>query len=215
MQFEQLLYYSCYVIAILICRGLGPIFFVPMIADLGFDLLLSYNALSGWDIRILIMAYGMLWFLWVMVISKTLNRGLIVLLLLVDFTSIFRGVLPQLTAVGAGQMFWNSTATRILEVWMLSAAILVAAVIFRSTVAARFHGEFVDVLTNPRKRFLIPIGLHSAWIVASTYIRDFLPAVIYNHRYQIAAWILVGGWIALELPYYISYWRTKKRYAQS
>ncbi len=215
MHLDQFLYYGCYVIAILICRGLGPIFFLPMIADFGFDLLLANHALSGWDIRILIMAYGMLWFLWVMVISRTLNRSLIVLLLLVDFTSIFRGVLPQLTAVGVGQMFWNSTATRIIEVWMLSAAILVAAVILRSTIAARFNGEFVDVFTNPRKRFLVPIGLHSAWMVLPTYIKDFLPAMVYNHRYQIAGWILVAGWIVLELPYYVKYRRMRRRYAQT
>ena len=213
MDLNFAIYCSMYVAAILICRGLGPIFFFPMIADLGFDLLLKSGGLSHWDIRYVIMAYGLLWFLWALVISRTLNRGVILLLLIVDFSSIFQGLLPHLTAVGAGTMFWHATATNIIEIWMLSTAVVIGAVLFKSTIVAKFRNEFVDVLTNPRKRFLIPMGLHSLWWVLPNYLYDVMPSYLLSHRYIIGSYILLGGWLALELPFYIKYRRLKKEYA--
>ena len=138
---------------------------------------------------------------------------MIVTLAAVEMGSIFHGTLPELTAVGSGSAFWNMTSTSIIEIWMLSSLVVIVTVLVRSTVIARLRGDFIDILTNPRKRFLIPMGLHVMIFALPDMLPDAmkanLPVWFMAKHYYIAAWVLLLGWIALELPFYLMYKRLR------
>ena len=212
MEIATILYYAGFVTAIFVCRGLGPIFYIPMTLDLIFNIVLQSGGLQGWDVRLVVLTSGILWFIWVMALAGTLNKGLIVLLILVDLAALLKGVEPQLAAVGSGDPFWHLTSTKIIEVWMLSVLVVVLFMVVKSTLVARLNGEFVDLLSNPRKRFLIPIGLHAAVWVIAPYLESVVPAWLFARRYDIAAQVLVWGWVAIELPFFIMYRRLKRQY---
>ena len=204
-------YYFLYVVVISLFWGMGRLYYIPIILDAAFNICLEAGGLSGWDIRIVILVYGLAFFTWVLVLAGAMNKSLIVLLLVIDFTSIFQSLRPQLVAIGEGTQFWTMTSTTILMTWMISVLLVVLSVVFRSTIVAKFRGEFVDLLTNPRKRFLLPIGLHSAIITIPPFFKSYIPTVVYDRRFDLAAWSLLLGWIALELPHFIMYQRLKRR----
>ncbi len=209
---NSLVYYAGFVLAIYLCRSLGAIFFIPMLLDMAFNLALNFHLLEGWDIRLLMVGYGFAVFLWVLALSGAFNKTTFVAVLLLDLTLIYTEILPSMQAAGTGQDFWFKTSTGIVEVWLLSTFVVVSSIVIRSTLIAKIRGKFVDLLTNPKKRFLLPIGAWAGIILLSGQLRDYLPPWIVRHRFDIAAQILVWGWVALELPFFIMYHRVKRRY---
>jgi hypothetical protein len=202
-----LLYYGGFILAIALCRSLGPIFYVPQIANLVFNLSLQTGFLSGWDIRLLMAFYGFAMFVWVMVMAGNFRKSTFMALLLLDLGVAFQGMWVPMRAEGSGQSFWNVASTSILDVWMVSISVVVGSVFFESSVMAHWRGKFADWMTNPKKRFLIPIGAWAGILVAAKYGKPLLPEWFVGLQYIIAALVLVWGWVALELPFYIKYKR--------
>ena len=214
MDTSLLVYYVGFALAIFLCRGLGTIFYVPMLIDMSFNLALNFGLLAGWDIRLLMVAFGFGIFLWVLALSGAFTKTTFIAVLLLDLTLVFTKILPDLQAAGTGRDFWNVTSTGIVDVWTLSTFVVVMSMVLRSTVVAKIRGKFVDILTNPKKRFLIPLGAWSGIIVLGGQLATFLPPWLSDHRFDIAAHVMVWGWVALELPYFITYQRLKKRYVE-
>lgn len=211
MPTEYIPYYIAYIVAVFLARSLGPLFYIPMILDMLFNLALNLDLLSGWDIRLLIVGYGLALFIWVIALLGTLSRSLFVSLLVLDLYLVVVGIMPSLQAAGTGQEFWNTTSTTIFLVWQISITGIVLSMVIKSTVIAKLKGKYVDILTNPKKRFSLPIGAWAAFLVICHYFESWLPDVIVEKQYDIAGHLWVLGWIALELPFYLMYRRMKKR----
>jgi hypothetical protein len=88
---------------------------------------------------------------------------------------------------------------------------IVALVIGRTVIAAKEKRGINDLIVNPRKRFLIPMGVW-AFFIASTWtwfpgIGEWLEA----NKFHLGAASLVWGWAALEIKFYLQarYWRRK------
>ena len=206
-------YYVAFIAAIFLARGLGPLFFVPLILDFAFELCLDFNVFSRWDIRLLVVAYEFGLFIWVLALAGNLRKSTFVVMLILDLAVLLNGVLPNLQATGTGQDFWNNTSTGILDVWQTSIAVIIVSMAVRSTVVARMKGEFVDILTNPKKRFLLPMGAWALLQEIPKYLRPIVPAWLFDYRFEISANVLVWGWVALELPFYLMYRRVKRQYS--
>jgi hypothetical protein len=210
--FELLTYYSAYGLAVYLVYDLGKIFWIPLLLDLLFDLSLSLGLLSGFDSRPLALTYEFLFFVWVLVLGGKLTNATFVAALLVDLGVIFNGIWQPIQMAGTGPEFWNTMSTTIMNVWMASTFVVVLSVVVQSTVIAKLRGRYVDILTNPKKRFLLPIGAHTALWLLPTYGKGYLPDFFIENGYRIAAYTLVWGWVAVEFPFYLMYRRMRKRY---
>lgn len=196
-------YYAGYTLALYLCWSLGRIFRIPMLLNLGFNLSLNAGLLAGWDIRLLIVAHGFGFFAWVLGLSQTLTKSTFLLVLLLDVGIIFHRLVPDLQVVDTGPVFWNAVSTHIIDIWSVSVLGVIIAMVVRSTLGASWHGRHIDVLTNPKKRFQLPIGLWAGAIVLIPLFAPWLPASIVAMRHNIAANLLVWGWVATELPFYL------------
>ncbi len=203
--------YAGYLIALLLCRGLGWIFFVPMLLNLVFDLCLRFGLLAGWDIRWTMVSYGLLFFLWVLTLSGFPNKTVFIVVMLADLGSVFHGLAPEMSAVGTGSSFWDTTSTSIVHVWLTSIFVVSVSVIFRGTVLSMIERGYADLLVVPKQRFLIPIALWSGMIMIPFYLHGVVPEWLYEHRFALAVQLLVWGWVAFELPFYIMYKRMHER----
>ena len=196
-------YYVGFVCAILLCRGLGNLFFVPMLLDLGFDVCLYLNAFKGWDVRWLIVVYGFGVLVWVLALSGAPSRPVFLVLLLADIGTVLYGLAQPMTLIGSGQPFWNAVSSSVSNVWLMSVLVVIGSLALKSSLIAKLRGRRVDLLTNPKKRFLLPIGVWAAIIVLPSYFQDYVSDAFLAFRYKTAALALVWGWVALELPFYI------------
>jgi hypothetical protein len=207
------LYLVAFLAAIFLARGLGPLFFIPLLLDFGFELCLFFDVLSGWDIRLVVAVFEFLWFVWVLALAGNLRKSTFVVMLVLDMAVMMKGILPSIQATGIGQNFWNDTSMAIIDVWQTSILVVIGSMVVRSTIVAKIKGEYVDILTNPKKRFLLPIGMWSFMLEMPNYLRPIIPDYLYDNRFPISANFLIYGWVALELPFYIMYKRLKKRYS--
>ena len=197
-------YYLGYVLALLLYRGLGRLFFVPMLLNLGFDLALQFDLLRGWDIRWVIAGYGFLFFVWVSALAGMFDRVTVIVLLVVDLFVAYRGILPNFQTAGLGGDFWNMTSTKIAEIWLLSILLVSLSVIIKSSIVSVFERGYSELLTLPKNRFLIPIAVWSATWVLPTYV-PFLRDLLGNYQSRVAGQLLVWGWVAFEYPFYRMY----------
>jgi hypothetical protein len=212
MEVQAIFYYAGYIAALALCWGLGPVFFYPMLADLAFDVCMTTGVFSGWDIRPLMITYGLAVFVWVLVLSRTLTKTTFLAVLAVDLAAIFYRIVPELQMIGTGQKFWNATSVGIYEVWLISISVVVGSMALRSSIVAKIQNRHVDILIDPRKRFLLPIGAWAAIPPIMSSLESFIPVSVYDHRYVIASHVLVWGWVAMELPFYMLHRRLMKRY---
>lgn len=199
--------YSGYAIALFLCRGLGVLFFVPMVLNLIFDLCVRYGVMSGWDIRWVMASYGLLFFVWVLALSGIPNKVTFFVLALAELGSVFHGLAPELAAVGSGKAFWYGASTTILHVWFTSIFVVAGSAIIRGTIISVHDKGFVTLLTIPRQRFMVPIAMWSGMIMIPHYLHGIVPEWLYQNRFLIAGHLLVWGWVAFELPFYIIYKR--------
>jgi hypothetical protein len=212
MAFETLIYYAGFGFALWLCWGLGPVFFYPMLADLAFDICMSSGLFSGWDIRPLVAVYGLAVVIWVVALLGKLTNTTFVAVLLMDVAMIFYQIVPDIQMVGTGQEFWNATSVGIYEVWLLSIFVMVVSMALRSSVWAKIQGRRVDLLTNPKKRFLIPLGAWAGIPPLMSFLEPNIPSWVFDQRYVIASHVLVWGWVAFELPPYLMIRRLRKRF---
>jgi hypothetical protein len=182
-----------------------------MLLNMGFNLILNLGLLAGWDVRGVMIAYGFGFFLWVLALTQSVNKPTLVTLLLLDLAVVFHGLLPEIQVTGTGPQFWNTVSTHIVDVWMASIFGLSGITIFKSSLLAWIRGHRADVLTNPKKRFLIPIFVWSGMIAVPPWFTPYLTSSFVNHRFTIAAELLVWGWVALELPFYLVYKRLLRK----
>jgi hypothetical protein len=210
--FTLLTYYLAYGLAIYLVWDLGRIFWIPLSLDLMFNLCLQFGLFTGWDTRPLILTYEFAFFVWVLILGGKLTNLTFVSVLLLDLGVVLNGLWAPLQVAGTGQNFWNSVSTTILNVWMTSTLVVVVSVIIQSTVVAKLRGRYVDILTNPKKRFLLPIGAYAILWLMPAYGKSFLPSFFVNHGFEIAAYVLVWGWVVVEFPFYLMYRRMRKRY---
>jgi hypothetical protein len=205
-------YYVGYAAALVLCFQLGPIFYGPMLANLAFNVSLSLGAFSGWDVRWVLAFYGLGMFIWVLVLAGSVNNITVVLLVLLDVGMIGFRLFPLLAGGGTGEEFWITASTGIIDVWTLSVFTVVGSTLLRSSLGARIRGEPTDLWTNPRRRFLLPLGAWSAMIVIPQVISPDASSVNLDYRFSIAALMLVWGWVAVELPFFLMYWRIHRRH---
>lgn len=212
MPFHSLLYYLGYCIALYLYKDMGRIFFVPMLLNLWFNLLILFQVYRHVDFRWLVALHGMLWLIWILVLAsenrKKLDITLAILLLVGSFVI---GTLPQLRQKADAFKAMIELCNNIWTVWFFSAFIVVFVVIVRSTIVARMKHEFIDILTNPRKRFLLPLGIQSALVGIAPLFEGALSPDIIRERFNIGSHIMVWGWVVLELPFYIMYERMKRQ----
>jgi hypothetical protein len=209
---EIAIYYFGYVIVLALCRGLGPVFFYPTLANVLFDVCLYLGFFSGWDVRWLIATYGCAVLVWVLVLTGVTSKPVFLALLALDATIILHGTWPLTQVAGTGQDFWNATSTSIFHVWLSSIAVVVWSGVFQSTIGAKLKGKSPDLLRNPRKRYVIPLGMWATISVGFYYIAPFIPEWLVERRFVIGGHCLVWAWIAFELPQYMMYKRLRRMY---
>lgn len=202
-------YYAGYVVAIVLCRGLGNIFFVPMLLNMGFNIAIQAGLLSSWDYRWVFAGHGFLFFLWVASLSGIFDRVTVVILLLADLFAAYRGLLPTLQAAGAGEPFWHSTSTGIIQVWLMSILVVSMSAIVKSSAVSIWERGYSELLNIPKRRFLIPIAMWAAVIILPDYLGSAVPDFVHQNRFKIAGQLLVWGWVAIELPFFIMYKRLR------
>jgi hypothetical protein len=212
LNWSLIAYYVGYGIAFFLCWGLGPIFRTPMLINGLFNLALNLGLMQGWDIRLLITAHGFGFLVWMLALTQTPNGYTFSFVLLADLAAVFHGLWPEIQVAGSGPAFWNTVSTHIVDVWMTSIFVLTASVIARSTIVATVQGRRVDVLTNPRRRFLIPICAWAGMIALPPWFAGTLSQAFIESRFAIAVQLLVWGWVAFELPSYIAHKRLMRRY---
>ena len=198
------LYYLGYALALWLCWNLGQVFRVPMLLNLAFDVCLKLGFFEGWDIRIVIVSYGLAFFFWVLALSQSLTKSTFAFVLLLDLVVAYKQMFPKLAMVGNGTQFWFHVSTDILQIWMASIATVVGSMLVRGTIVARLKGRRVDVWTNPKKRFQLPIGLWALTILFTAWFKPQLPPLLAQYRFLLAANLLVWGWALLELPHYLA-----------
>jgi hypothetical protein len=209
---EQVIYYIGFAAAIWLCWGLGRIFTVPMVLDLFFDAAMSLGAFAHGDTRWVLAVYGFGVFLWVLALSGALAKHMVVTLLLLELGVVLNGLWVPLRTAGIGADFWDLASSRIVDVWMVSILVVVLSTVFKSTVGARLRHMRADLLTNPRKRFLLPIGAWALMILLPSYLPPDIAQFLAQDRYRIAGQLLVWGWVAFELPFYITHRRLMRQY---
>jgi hypothetical protein len=209
---ETSLYYVGFIAATILSYGLGRMFFIPMLLNMGFNISMDAGLFTGWDVRWLMIGYGGAIFVWVVVLSGIKNRANYVGLLAMDVFIIMNAMWPLVQETGTGAHFWNVTSTSVINIWMASIAFLVGSTIVQSTIMKRLNHKSMDLLRTPRKRFLIPIGMWSATIVVLFYLRPLIPEWLFHNRFAIASHVLVWGWVAFELPQYIMHERMRRKY---
>jgi hypothetical protein len=213
MAFQTIIYYFGYCAALYLFKDMGRVFFVPMLLNMWFNLFITFEIYRQVDFRWFIALQGILWFIWVIVLANYLRRKLeitlVSFLLLIAF---FFGTLPQLLTEFKAFGDMVELGTRIWTAWHFTSLILILVVVIRSTIIARIKGEFIDLITNPRKRFLIPLGLCSATIAVLPLLSGAVPEDIVIQRFNIASHVLVWTWVAFELPFYIMYERLKRHH---
>jgi hypothetical protein len=207
---DTVLYYAGYVVALFLCRGLGNIFFIPMLLNMIFNIVVQLGLLSGWDNRLVLACYGFLFFLWVAALAGIFDRVTVAVLLLADLFAAYNGLLPAIQAAGTGESFWHSMSTSIIQVWMMSILVVSVSAIAKSSVVSKWKRGYSALLTIPKRRFLIPIAMWAAVIVLGEHLSSYVPDIVVKNRFKIAALLLVWGWVAFELPFYIMYKRLGK-----
>ena len=202
-----LFYYAGYAVALVLCRGLGNLFFLPMLANIAFNISLQLGLLTGWDIRWIMVGYGFAFFVWVAALAGTFDRTTVIVLLLADLATVFTGIQPQLAKIGDGGQFWNATSMSIMQVWIASILIVSLSAIVKSSIVSKIQLGYSEVLLIPKRRFLIPIALWSAVILLPDFLGTTVPTTIHEKKFVIAGNLLVWGWVAFELPFYLMYKR--------
>ena len=211
MDLQSAIYQIGFLAALSLCWGLGPVFFYPMLADFIFGLCGNAGWFSGWDIRVVMVTYGLGILVWTIVLSGALTKTTFIAVLMLDVATIFYRILPEIQLNGTGQNFWNATSAGIYEVWLISIFVVVASMAIRSSIVAKITGRRVDLLTNPKKRFLLPIGAWAGIPPLMSCLQPFLSQSLFDNRFVIASHVLVWGWVAFELPPYISHKRLMKQ----
>ena len=212
MAFQTVIYYLGYCTALFLYKDMGRIFFVPMLLNLWFNLLITFEIYRQVDFRWLAAIHGILWLIWVFLLAREERRkidiAMIVLLILVAFVV---GTLPNLAETADAFEAMIEMSTHIWTVWYLSAFIVIIVVVIRSTVIPRYKKTFVDILTNPRKRFLIPLGICSGIIGIAPLLEGTVSSELIRHRFNIGSQVMVWGWVVLETPFFIMYERLKRK----
>jgi hypothetical protein len=178
-----------------------------MLLNMGFNIALQTGLLTGWDIRWVIAGHGFLFFLWTAALAGIFDRTTVVVLLLLDFFAAYRGLAPQLQMAGTGGHFWDITSTSIIDVWLMSILVVSLSAIVKSSFFSKLERGYSELLVIPKRRFLIPIAMWASLIVLPNYLGDLVPDFVKHNRFKIAGLLLVWGWVAFELPFYIMYKR--------
>lgn len=200
------------IFAVFLCWDLGLLYSIPIVLGMVLELLLGSGLLSGVDFRQFTATFGFLYALWVMVLSDVFKDRLegIVIFTLITL-SFFFGIYPSLVEATGSAERSLELATGILKTWMLVIVGVVLAVVVRSAFSKKGRSGLGDLLVNPRKRFLIPLGVWAAIIAIPL---EWLPRIgewMEVNRFHIAGNCLVWGWVFIELKFYLQarYWRRR------
>ena len=178
-----------------------------MVLNAGFDVCLRFDVFAGWDVRWVMALYGLLFFLWVLALAGLPNKTVLVALALAEFGAILNSLAPSFASLGSGREFWNATSTAIVDVWLVSIFVTACSVVIRGTVISKIKRGYAELLIVPKQRFLVPIAIWSGVIMLPYYLQTFIPQWLLDNRFMIASQLLVWGWVAFELPFYIMYKR--------
>ena len=212
MAFQTVIYYLGYCAALYLYKDMGRVFFVPMLANMWFNLLITFEIYREVDFRWFIAVHGLFWLCWILILARpSISRfeigGSIILLV----SAFFWGTLPRLMEEANALSAIIELCTQIWTTWYFSGFLVVLVVVLRSTVVARYKKDFVDILTNPRKRFLIPLGLCSGMIGFTPLLGSVVPDTVLLQRFNIGSQLMVWGWVLLESPYFIMYERLRRQ----
>src|SRR3989339_1398981 len=97
MAFQTVIYYLGYCAALYLYKDMGRVFFVPMLLNLWFNLLITFEIYRQVDFRWVIAVHGILWFIWILVLANvTKGKWEIALGLFLLLAAFFFGTLPHL-----------------------------------------------------------------------------------------------------------------------
>ena len=153
------------------------------------------------------LTYGLAMFVWVLVLSGAFTRTTFFALTFLDVLIVISRLWAPMQSATTGPGMWMTISEVVYDIWLASIVIVVCSVALKSTLVAKLRGHRVDILTNPKKRFVLPIGVWAAMVALPTYLQNYLPDSVLENRFRIAGQILVWGWVALELPFYLSHKR--------
>ncbi len=187
-------------------------FYSLLLFNLVTDALLDIGWLAAGDMRIKWTIVDGVYCLWVLVLGnffRSRKEAVAVFLLVVAAFTYW--VLPHHMNAADNWKAWVELTTRIMEGWATIIAGLVMFVAARTYLQYKVGGGFNDLIVNPRKRFLLPIG---AWAAIKAIPLAWIPASagwFETARFPIAAHIMVWGWVFLELKFFFQarYWRRK------
>ncbi|MCC6475604.1 hypothetical protein IT157_01000 [bacterium] len=200
------------ILAIALCWNLGRIYFIPMILNFASEFIIPSGLLQYVDVRWYILVTGFLYVLWVMILTDVFRDWFdaVTIYALVIMSFMF-GMYPAMEEVAADFDRSVEGATRVLKVGMVVVFGQVLLAVLRSIAKLRFRGGMWDMIVNPRKRFLIPIGLWSGICILPVAWIPGVGDTLETYRYVIASHALWWGWVLLELKFFFQarYWRRR------
>jgi len=209
----QISYYLGGTIAAFLCWNLGWLYYVPIILGMVMDITLSSGLLNGIDFRQFTAISGFLYALWAVVLSDVFRdrvEGVATFALI--SLSFFFGIYPSLTETTSDPRRSIELATGILKMWMLVVVGLTLMVVVRSVASKKGRSGLGDLIVNPRKRFMIPLGLWAAIIATPLDWIPIIGAWVESNRFHIAASTLVWGWVVFEIKFYLQALYIRRKY---
>lgn len=205
-------YYLGAVVSLALCFGLGPLFYIPMILNIGVEVLLGSGLLQSMNLRMTFAIIGFLYALWACLIGNVFRSRYeaIIVFTLIGF-AFWYGIYPSLTEATRDWDRWVELTTRILRVWSVVIVGVIGLVFARTYIDIVRRKGINDLIINPRKRFLIPMAVW-ATMIAMTW--RWIPGIgewVENNKFHLGSTALVWGWAALELKFFLQarYWRRK------
>ncbi|MCB9358268.1 MAG: hypothetical protein H6508_00050 [Calditrichaeota bacterium] len=191
-------------LAIFLCWNLGAVFYVPMIMNLGLEVLLGTGVVRDLDIRHVVAVTGFLQALWVVVLSDVFRNWIegatvFVLISLAFLVGIYPSVMEPTQNWAQSILL----ATLIIRTWMYVIVGVVLVVITRSVLQPSSLGGLADMIVNPKKRFLLPLGF---WAMIIVVPLEGIPVVgdwMGENRFHLAGTALVWGWVLLEIKFFV------------
>lgn len=202
-------YYVGGIIAVILCWNLGAIFYVPMLLNLGLEIALGAGLAQEFDIRQVVAVTGFLHALWVIVLSDVFKNWIegATVFVLISLAFVL-GIYPSVVESTNDWSRSIELATLIIRTWMLVIVGVVLIVFFRSIITSRWRWALSAMVVNPKRRFLIPIGLWALIILIPLSLTSRLGAWLEENRFHLAGITLVWGWVAIEVKFFLQSLKT-------
>jgi len=197
-------YYVGGITAVILCWNLGSIFYVPMLLNLALEVALGAGLANEFDIRQVVAVTGFLHALWVVVLADVFKSWIegVTVFVLISLAFVL-GVYPSIVESTSDWSRSIELATLIIRTWMLVIVGVVTLVYVRSLLRTRGPWTLSELVVNPKRRFLIPLGLWALIIVIPLGPLPKLGTWLEENRFHLAGTTLVWGWVIFELKFFL------------